>query len=78
MGCRLENISLLFSTLPVDDNNNALEIPRLISDPRVDALLLVGNFVDEPLHTALQQRAIPVVLVDGYCAVSEYELGDYR
>src|SRR5512141_432972 len=35
-GCRQENISLLYSTLPVDENNNSLEIPALVQDTRVD------------------------------------------
>lgn len=72
-GCRQENISLLYSTLPVDDNNNSLDIPRLIYDSRVDGLLLVGNFVDDRLNVALRQRAIPIVLVEGYCCSGEFD-----
>jgi LacI family transcriptional regulator len=72
-GCRQENISLLYSTLPVDDNNNSLEIPRLIHDPRVDGFILVGNYIDERLSTALRSRGIPVVLVEAYCCSGEYD-----
>ena len=72
-GCRQEKIMLLYSTLPVDDNNNSLEIPALIQDKQADGLLLVGNYVDERLHNALQQRKIPVVLVEAYCSAGEYD-----
>jgi LacI family transcriptional regulator len=72
-GCRQEKINLLYSTLPVDENNNSLEIPALIADSQVDGLLLVGNYVDERLHKALQQRKIPIVLVEAYCLAGEYD-----
>lgn len=72
-GCRQENISLLYTTLPVDDNNNSLEIPRLIQDPRVDGLLLVGNYIDDHLNMALRKRGIPIVLVEAYCCTSDYD-----
>lgn len=72
-GCRQENISLLYSTLPVDENNNSLEIPRIIYDQRVDGLMLVGNYVDERLNIALRQRGIPVVLVEAYCCNGEFD-----
>lgn len=72
-GCRQENISLLYSTLPVDDNNHSIEIPRLIDDPRVDGLILVGSYIDERLSQALRQRGLPVILVDGYCNSSDYD-----
>ncbi len=72
-GCRRENISLLFSTLPVDESNTCIEIPRLIQDERVDGLILVGNYVDEQLNAALRQRGVPVVLVDAYCSSGSYD-----
>jgi len=72
-GCRQENISLIYSTLPVDANNNSLEIPRLIHDPRIDGFILVGNYIDERLSAALRNRSKPVVLVEAYCCGGEYD-----
>lgn len=72
-GCRQENISLLYGTLPVDENNNALEIPPLVVDPRIDGLMLVGNFIDEQLNAAIKQRGIPVVLAEAYCCSGDYD-----
>jgi len=72
-GCRMENIALLYSSLQVDENNNSIEVPRLIEDSRIDGLMLVGNYVDDPIHNALRQRNIPVVLVEAYCNSGEYD-----
>lgn len=72
-GCRQENISLLYSTLPVDENSHTLDIPRLIHDSKVDGLIFVGNYIDDRLHAAIQQRTIPVVLVEAYCSIGEYD-----
>lgn len=72
-GCRMENISLLYSTLLVDGNNNSLEVPKLIYDARVDGMMLVGNYVDEKINDALHQRNIPVVLVEAFCCSGEYD-----
>lgn len=71
--CRQENISMLYSTLPVDEDNNSIDIPRLIQDSRVDGLILVGNYIDEHLYTALRQRGVPVVLVDAYCYSGDFD-----
>ncbi len=71
--CRQNNLSLMYSSLLVDGSDNTLEIPRLISDPNVDGLLLVGNFVDQRLDDALQQRGLPTLLVDAYCDSHRYD-----
>ena len=71
--CRRENISMMYSSLLVDEHNNSLEIPRLINENGIEGLLLVGNFVDERLSAALLQRNIPTVLVDAYCCTSQYD-----
>lgn len=72
-GCRMENISLLYSTLVVDENNNSIEVPRLIHDTRVDGIMLVGNYVDQQISAALHQRNIPVVLIEAYSCSGEYD-----
>jgi DNA-binding LacI/PurR family transcriptional regulator len=40
--CRRSKITLLYTTLPVDQNNVPVEVPRLLLDSRVDGLPLVG------------------------------------
>jgi LacI family transcriptional regulator len=71
--CRKQNIALMYSSLPVDAQNNSLEIPRLVFDATVDGILLVGNYVDDRLNSAIHTRKVPIVLVDGYCNTNEYD-----
>lgn len=84
-GCRAQNLTLLYETLPVDEYQAALEVPRVIADARVDGVILAGGGLDERLHAALRQRGIPAVLVEGsapgdlYDAVTiENEEGAYQ
>lgn len=71
--CRRKGINLLFNSLPVDENNQPLEIPPGLSNSNVDGMLLVGVYVDERLMDALAQYGGPVVLVDGYAAREGYD-----
>jgi LacI family transcriptional regulator len=72
-GCRQENVALIYATLPVDENNLSLEVPRLVKDARIDGLLVVGSYVDDPLSAAMTQRGIPVVLVESYAGSGAYD-----
>lgn len=71
--CRREKANLLLATMPVDDNNIPLDMPRLLSEDGVDGLLLVGAFVDETLLHVLHAAPLPVVLVDAYSKSNEYD-----
>jgi len=71
--CRREKINLLYATLPVDDNNVPVEIPRLLTEQHADGLLLVGTFVDSASGTLFMARQEPVVLVDAYSSGQEYD-----
>ena len=71
--CRRNGINLLFSTLPVDENNCPLELPPLLYNERVDGLLLVGILVGEKLFTNSDRRTPPIVLVDGYSDPESYD-----
>jgi LacI family transcriptional regulator len=64
--CRRKRINLLYATLPVDQDNLPVELPRLLSEEQVDGLLFVGTFVDGTLQHALEKQSVPVVLVDAY------------
>lgn len=66
--CRQRGVNLMYATMPVDDSNNALEIPRLVREQEADGVLLVGMVVDQMLANLLNQHAIPAVLVDAYSA----------
>lgn len=64
--CRSRRVNLLYATLPVDENNLPVEMPRLLGEKNVDGLLLVGTFLDKTLQHVLEAQSVPVVLVDGY------------
>jgi LacI family transcriptional regulator len=71
--CRRYGVNLLFSTLPVDEDNHPLEIPNLIVSGLADGLLLVGTFVDKTIATIMERCAHTLVLVDGYSTSERYD-----
>jgi len=71
--CRRSGINLLFSSLPVDENNRLLEIPPLMYNDSVDGLLLVGVSMDETFAASAGRRMPPIVLVDGYSSTNSYD-----
>ncbi len=71
--CRQKQSHLLYANLPVDDHNQPLELPRLITDKQVDGLLVIGMELTEGLLAHLQQSKLPIVLVDGYAANDPFD-----
>jgi LacI family transcriptional regulator len=71
--CRQKKINLLYATLPVDENNHPIEVPYLLLEESADGLLLVGALVDGALAPVLQQKAVPIVLVDAYALSDRHD-----
>ncbi len=71
--CRRSQLNLLYATIPVDENNLPLEMPRLLSETQADGFLLLGAFVDETLRHLLGNTSRPVVLVDAYADGAQYD-----
>lgn len=71
--CRQNRINLLNASLPVDENNIPIELPRLLEAEHIEGLLLVGTFVDTTLDHVLGEKSIPVVLVDAYSESNAYD-----
>jgi LacI family transcriptional regulator len=71
--CRNQRINLLYATIPVDEDNRPLELPRLFFDSHVDGVLLVGAFADELVIRAATEKSIPLVLVDAYAPIAIYD-----
>ena len=71
--CRRNGISLLFATLPVDENNHPVEVPQLLYNDRIDGLLMVGAFVDETIISISGKHTPDIVLVDGYSNTENYD-----
>ena len=68
--CRRNQINLLFATLPVDEYNLPVDVPKILSSQGADGFLMVGAFVDENIMEAITSMAgkppRPIVLVDAY------------
>lgn len=83
--CRSHNINLLYTQLPVDEQNNPLEAPRLLKEQAADGLLFVGIQLNEAITQVLKKQSQHVVLVDAYAGhglydavVSDNEAGAYQ
>jgi LacI family transcriptional regulator, galactose operon repressor len=61
---RQQRLNLLYATLPVDEENRSLDLPRHLLDQTLDGILLVGAFDDETIGEIAAGRSAPVVLVD--------------
>lgn len=62
--CRLHHMLLMLTVVRVDTNSYPIEIPHLLLDNAVDAVLLVGICINDMLNAALEQSSLPAVLVD--------------
>lgn len=71
--CRRNGISLLFASVPVDENNQPIEIPQMFYSEKMDGILMVGTYVDDTLASISGRRVPPVVLVDGYSRDDDYD-----
>lgn len=71
--CRVHNLLLVLSVVLVDANSFPLDVPELIQHKDIDALLLVGVCINETLNNALKLINAPVVLVDAYSYLEEYD-----
>jgi len=71
--CKSLDLNLMFSMLPVDDNNRADKVPHFINNNMADGLLMVGAFLDETISSILNKWNVPIVLVDGYSDTESYD-----
>jgi LacI family transcriptional regulator len=72
--CQQLGIHLLFAMLPVDGNNHPLKIPPFLESDLADGILVVGTFLDKTITPILNQRKVPIVLVDGYSDTEHYDM----
>jgi LacI family transcriptional regulator len=64
--CRLHHMLMMLSAVRVDTNSFPVEIPHLLVDNAVDAVILVGICINDTLGAALEQSSLPAVLVDAH------------
>jgi LacI family transcriptional regulator len=62
--CRLHHMLLMLTVVRVDTNSYPIEIPHLLLDNAVNAVLLVGICINDMFNAALEESNLPAVLVD--------------
>jgi LacI family transcriptional regulator len=71
--CRRQQINMLFGTLPVDEDNRPLDLPRMLGEDELDGVLLLGAMVEGDVADLLERRATPTTLVDAYARRGAYD-----
>jgi LacI family transcriptional regulator len=71
--CRKRQINMLVAAVPVDVDNHTEELPRMLVEDHLDAVILVGAFVDRTISQLLQRPAKPVVLIDAYALDASHD-----
>lgn len=71
--CRQRQINLFYAQMPVDEDNNPLELPRLLQEQPAEGLLIVGAWLNDKMTRLFQQQDTPLVLVDAYATTDLYD-----
>jgi LacI family transcriptional regulator len=76
--CRQHDLFLMLSAMKVDSNSFLLEVPKLVQDSAVDAVLFVGVCINEAMDIALRECGqklghVPTVLVDAHSYLGSYD-----
>ncbi len=64
--CQRLNLSMMYANIEVDRMNRPTSLPPMLVDNQVDAVLMVGTFLQDTIHLIGRQIDKPVVLVDAY------------
>jgi LacI family transcriptional regulator len=71
--CRQQQINLFYAHMPVDEDNNPLELPRLLQEQPANGLLILGAWLNDSVTRLLQPQETPLVLVDAYATTDRYD-----
>ncbi len=69
--CRARGVHLMYSNIEVDAQSRPVQWPIMLSEARIDGLIVCGTFTETALDTIKRQQNIPVVILDGYVAGSQ-------
>ena len=64
--CRERGLHLMYSNIEVDAQSRPVQWPIMLSEARIDGLILCGTFIETALDTIKHHRNIPVIMLDGY------------
>ena len=64
--CRRHGISLMIANIEVDASNHPLFWPAMLTEERIQGLLLIGAFIDDTVGFLQRRLDMPIVLIDSY------------
>ena len=64
--CRARNLGLMYANIEVDQSNHPLAWPRMVSEHRIDGLILIGTSIENVIGGIKRKLNKPIVLVDSY------------
>jgi LacI family transcriptional regulator len=64
--CRARNLGLMYANIEVDQSNHPLAWPRMVSERRIDGLILIGTTLEKMVGDIKRKLNKPIVLVDSY------------
>jgi LacI family transcriptional regulator len=71
--CRQHQINLFYAHMLVDEENNPLELPRLLLEHQANGLLILGAWLNDSMTRLLQPPETLLVLVDAYATTDLYD-----
>lgn len=71
--CRRQGISLMYANIEVDSANHPIAWPPMLSEERIDGLLLVGTFIEHTMGILKRRLDLPIVLIDAYAPNLPYD-----
>ena len=71
--CRQQQVNLFYAHMLVDEENNPLELPRLLQEQPANGLLILGAWLNDSVTRLLQPQETSLVLVDAYATTDLYD-----
>lgn len=71
--CQRQNITLMYAHLETDSDNRALSWPPMLSDQRLDGLIIVGTFLEATIAEISRKSSQAIVLVDAYAPGQNFD-----
>lgn len=70
---RQQRMNLLYTTLPVDDDNLPIEFPNHVLSQNLDGILMVGSFAEATIEEVASTGTNAIVLVDAPAGSHRYD-----
>lgn len=71
--CREQGVSMIYTTLEVDEFNRAISLGKNIFRENFEGMLVVGAYINRDIMRQLSSAGCPVVLVDGYAEANRWD-----